>query len=212
MVIEKGRGMKPCMDCGADISHKRSDAKRCEECAYKIKIERNRLRHHHDPEYRRDQRERIRKWRQQNPENVKQQQERARERRKNNPEDKRRQRQLKQKPEYKEKARRRKQSPEYKKQNQEYNRKRRQHLGGDGYRRAWPDLLLRDGPYCGICGEPLDPIHSNFHVDHITPVAHGGTNDLSNLQLAHPHCNMSKSATWDGTAPAERPAQLPLFA
>lgn len=93
----------------------------------------------------------------------------------------------------------------------ERQQKRYQQLGGHSHRRAWPDLLLRDGPVCGICGEHLDPIHENFHVDHIVPAAHGGTNDLSNLQLAHPACNIRKKDKWDGTEPTEPPAQLGLF-
>lgn len=256
--------MKNCVDCSADISHKRSNAKRCEECAYKIKIERNRLRHHRDPEYRRQQRERLREWRQQNPERVKQQQKRGRQK----PEYKEKAKQRKRTPEYKEKEKQRKQTSEYKEYNRQYNQrpevkekkrlheqapkykeKKRQYnqqyyqrpenkekqkqylqqykqrpevkakareryhrVGGTRLRRSWPDLLLRDGPICGICNEPLNPIREDFHIDHIVPTAHGGTNDLSNLQLAHPHCNMSKSDTWDGTAPSEPPAQLPLFA
>lgn len=96
-----------------------------------------------------------------------------------------------------ERQRQRRQTSQGKEYNYAYQRERNQRLGGQGYRRAWPDLLLRDGSVCGICGGPLDPIREEFHVDHIRPAAHGGTNDLSNLQLAHPLCNISKHDKWD---------------
>lgn len=51
---------------------------------------------------------------------------------------------------------------------------------------------------CGICGLPVDkslryPNPMCATVDHIIPVTKGGTNELSNLQLAHHYCNRQKS-------------------
>ena len=51
---------------------------------------------------------------------------------------------------------------------------------------------------CGICGLPVDkslkyPDPMCATVDHIIPVDKGGTNELSNLQLAHHYCNRQKS-------------------
>lgn len=43
---------------------------------------------------------------------------------------------------------------------------------------------------CGICGKRLSKKTAN--VDHIVPVSRGGTDDLENLQLAHPRCNRIK--------------------
>lgn len=52
---------------------------------------------------------------------------------------------------------------------------------------------------CGICGDPVDlalraPERMRASVDHVRPFALGGSNDLSNLQLAHLHCNHVKGA------------------
>jgi len=59
------------------------------------------------------------------------------------------------------------------------------------------DLGDRDGWTCGICRglvdrtlpktDPLGP-----SIDHITPVAEGGTDDWSNLRLTHRTCNTSR--------------------
>lgn len=42
---------------------------------------------------------------------------------------------------------------------------------------------------CAICGCEL----SDYHVDHITPIARGGSNSPSNLQVTCPPCNFSKN-------------------
>lgn len=44
---------------------------------------------------------------------------------------------------------------------------------------------------CPACGKPL---HGSYHIDHIVPLAKGGTNTDDNVQLLHPRCNMKKSA------------------
>lgn len=55
-------------------------------------------------------------------------------------------------------------------------------------------LLRRDGGRCGICGRPL-PLHPRgVHIDHIKPWSHGGSDHVSNLQLTHARCNLSKRA------------------
>lgn len=43
---------------------------------------------------------------------------------------------------------------------------------------------------CAVCKNKL----ADYHVDHITPVAKGGTNDRRNLQLLCPPCNRHKAA------------------
>ena len=44
---------------------------------------------------------------------------------------------------------------------------------------------------CAICGKPIK--FKEMTVDHKIPLSKGGTNDLSNLQLAHLMCNRAKS-------------------
>lgn len=47
-------------------------------------------------------------------------------------------------------------------------------------------LLERDGDCCFFCGKPLG---DDITVEHLVAVAHGGPNHISNLFLAHQHCN-----------------------
>lgn len=64
-----------------------------------------------------------------------------------------------------------------------------------GYIRA--EICKRDNWECQLCGEPVDPELTHPHpmspsLDHITPVAHGGNNDPSNLRLTHLICNLQR--------------------
>lgn len=43
---------------------------------------------------------------------------------------------------------------------------------------------------CAVCRCKL----TTFHVDHVVPIARGGTNDRLNLQLLCPSCNLRKGA------------------
>lgn len=50
---------------------------------------------------------------------------------------------------------------------------------------------------CHLCGNPIDPNLPSHHrmartIDHITPIARGGTHDIDNLDFAHRRCNSSK--------------------
>lgn len=64
---------------------------------------------------------------------------------------------------------------------------------------------------CGICGKPVDmslpgtdPMGPT--IDHIVPIAKGGhPADISNLQLAHRHCNREKSDKLGLPVKAEKP-------
>lgn len=61
-------------------------------------------------------------------------------------------------------------------------------------------LVLRDGPDCGICGGSVDlTLRSGVKgddagpsVDHVVPRSKGGSDDLSNLRLAHWGCNRKR--------------------
>lgn len=46
----------------------------------------------------------------------------------------------------------------------------------------------------GKCFYCCRKLGKDYHVDHFIPLAKGGTNDRSNLRLAHPQCNLSKGA------------------
>lgn len=49
--------------------------------------------------------------------------------------------------------------------------------------------VLTANMQCGICGGVIE---DSYHIDHIIPLARGGAHTQSNLQLAHPICNLKK--------------------
>ena len=51
-------------------------------------------------------------------------------------------------------------------------------------------LKLQSGT-CACCKKPLG---KNYHMDHIVPLALGGTNTDDNIQLLHQKCNHQKSS------------------
>lgn len=53
------------------------------------------------------------------------------------------------------------------------------------------DLHAAQDGQCGICGQVINDLGPT-HVDHIIPRAKGGSDRLTNLQLAHARCNMAK--------------------
>jgi hypothetical protein len=54
------------------------------------------------------------------------------------------------------------------------------------------DVFKRDGFICAYCG--ATPPTVVLHVDHIHPVAEGGTNDIDNLITSCQPCNIGKGA------------------
>lgn len=55
--------------------------------------------------------------------------------------------------------------------------------------------LYQDSDRCGICHEQIfikDLYSYLITIDHIKPRYYGGTDDYSNLQLAHKECNKRK--------------------
>ncbi len=52
-------------------------------------------------------------------------------------------------------------------------------------------LAQRDGPYCYLCGDHLQP--AQYQIEHIIPTSKGGNDDPSNLTLACGPCNSRKS-------------------
>jgi hypothetical protein len=65
------------------------------------------------------------------------------------------------------------------------------------------DVFKRDGFTCGYCGRT--PPTVTLEVDHIIPVAEGGTDDPENLVTACWDCNRGKGATPLETEPAAIP-------
>jgi len=68
-------------------------------------------------------------------------------------------------------------------------------------REVYRVLAQRDGADCGICGKPVDlsftpgtPKADRPSIDHIIPRSQCGSDDLSNLALAHMRCNSRRKA------------------
>lgn len=68
--------------------------------------------------------------------------------------------------------------------------KRKDNSASRRRRRAW--LMEAQGGRCAYCREKLG---REVHIDHVMPLALGGHNRRSNLQLTCPTCNLSKGAT-----------------
>jgi len=69
----------------------------------------------------------------------------------------------------------------------------------DEYEYGYPEEMYEKGG--DLYGAPKSFIDRtwNYHVDHKIPLALGGTNDLDNLTIACPPCNLSKGIKpWRG--------------
>jgi 5-methylcytosine-specific restriction endonuclease McrA len=68
---------------------------------------------------------------------------------------------------------------------------------------AWPvDLVCviadRQNWTCPACGTEILPLNERaHHVDHVVPWSLGGGNEVSNLQILHVRCNLSKGKRCD---------------
>lgn len=71
-------------------------------------------------------------------------------------------------------------------------RAKRLAMVGDHSERDIRRMLCRQGWRCACCESDLRTC--GFHVDHIIPVARGGSNFVGNLQLLCPTCNLRKWA------------------
>lgn len=79
-----------------------------------------------------------------------------------------------------------------------------------GYRKHKVIVFERDGYTCWLCGTPTSRIFKHDDplsptLDHLTPRAHGGTDDLDNLGTAHWICNSLRGATETTSLPAPTP-------
>lgn len=62
---------------------------------------------------------------------------------------------------------------------------------------SYMEIFERDGWLCGICEEPVDPLLEypepmSRSLDHVVPLARGGSHVRENAQLAHLLCNVRK--------------------
>lgn len=53
-------------------------------------------------------------------------------------------------------------------------------------------MLEQQKHRCWWCGKKIKG--NDYHVDHVIPIARGGTNDIGNLRIACPSCNLKKGA------------------
>lgn len=78
---------------------------------------------------------------------------------------------------------------------------RAKEAGRPAHREAYSDPVYRayrgwvraTRPACWLCGEP-----GADTVDHVVPLASGGTNERSNLKPAHLSCNSAAGGRWRG--------------
>jgi len=54
-------------------------------------------------------------------------------------------------------------------------------------------VIKRDGLVCGICSGAVE--RSDVHIDHIEPLARGGSTVAGNLRVTHSRCNLRKGAS-----------------
>lgn len=78
---------------------------------------------------------------------------------------------------------------------------------GESAKITKPELLaLWATLTCGICRLPVDDAEKT--IDHIIPLSRGGTNECSNLQIAHSTCNKRKGNRLHGEVNGTR-SQIP---
>jgi len=78
-------------------------------------------------------------------------------------------------------------------------RKGTQQMSPERRARVRRALLRKYGPICQLCFTRIDlhvlyPDPWSWSVDHIQPVALGGTNMMTNLRPAHRRCNEARGA------------------
>ncbi len=82
-------------------------------------------------------------------------------------------------------------NPDVVKRNQQNRSARKRNAGGQISHGLEVKLFKLQRGKCACCGLPLG---DNYHLDHIMPIALGGQNIDSNMQLLRASCNHQKSA------------------
>lgn len=82
------------------------------------------------------------------------------------------------------------------------NRRRARKLTAPYEEFSRSEIFERDGWKCGLCSQPVDrdlahPDPMSASLDHIVPLAKGGSHTRSNVQCAHLICNSRKSDAWE---------------
>lgn len=77
-----------------------------------------------------------------------------------------------------------------------YWHKRRAALAGNGGSHTDTEVLRLLESQSGCCAAPncAMSIRTVYHVDHVLPLVLGGTDDISNIQLLCPTCNLRKGS------------------
>jgi hypothetical protein len=165
MTLRQFVTVKPCIKCGASERNYRGNCKPCKRTRAKIWREENPGAH----------KAKNRKWYEQNKTVVKA---RALKWKKENPE---RSREIL--------AKWKESNPEAYRDMQTRNFHMRRSAHGKLSKGIIQTLLDAQGGLCACCGVALNGV---FHLDHIMPLALGGSNTDDNVQLLTPACNYRK--------------------
>lgn len=139
--------------------------------------------------------DRIMKWREENPEKYQAQLERRKEQYAENPE-RERKRNRKYYRDNKEDIKEyvaewRNDNPELHRIYSASYRARKSKADGSYTAEELQERIEEQGYMCFYCSHPLE---DDYHVDHYYPLSNGGSNDIENIVIACPTCNMKKSA------------------
>lgn len=89
-------------------------------------------------------------------------------------------------------------NPERDKRNRQASKAlRRGRLAGVRVERVHRDVVWkRDMGICHICQMAADPL--DWHLEHVIPIARGGSHTYENVAVSHPLCNRRKGAKING--------------